>query len=98
MNTQLPCLLNDKDKLLLVVNVCIKDTSREHSMIRLTQLKEYFENKFDSTVKVLVMPVLSENKQGIEVLNPIFADKKMLEQLNNNYKEILKILNENNSL
>ena len=62
------------------------------------QLKEYFESKFDDTVKVLVMPVLCEEYQGVEVLNPIFADKETLDRLNNNYEEILKKLSEKDSL
>ena len=98
MDTKLPSLLHDKDKLILVVNVCIKDTSRERGIAQLHQLKEYFESKFDDTVKIIVMPVLCEEYQGVEVLNPIFADKEMLERLNNNYEEILKKLNEKDSL
>ena len=57
MNTKLPSLLHDKDKLILVVNVYIKDLSRQRGIVQLHQLKEYFESKFDDTVKVLVMPV-----------------------------------------
>lgn len=99
MDVKLPSLLDDKDKLILVVNVYIKDLSRQREIAQLHQfLKEYFESKFDDTVKVLVMPVLCEEYQGIEVLNPIFADKEMLDRLNNNYEEILKKLNEKNSL
>jgi len=98
MGVKLQSLLDDKDKLILVVNVCIKDVSRERGITQLNQLKEYFENKFDDTVKVLVMPVLCEEYQGVEVLNPIFADKEMLDRLNNNYEEILKKLNEKDSL
>lgn len=96
-NIKLPSLLNDKDKLILVVNVCIKNVGKEKGICQLNQFKEYFESKFDDTVKVLIMPVLCEEYQGVEVLNPIFADKEMLEQLNNNYEEILKILNEKDS-
>jgi len=98
MDTKLPSLLHDKDKLILVVNVCIKDLSRQRGIAQLHQLNKYFESKFDDTVKVLVMPVLCEEYQGVEVLNPIFADKEMLERLNNNYEEILKKLNEKDSL
>ena len=97
MNTKLPSLLHDKDKLILVVNVYIKDLSRQRGIVQLHQLKEYFESKFDDTVKVLVMPVLCEEYQEIKVLNPIFADKEMLDRLNNNYEEILKKLNEKDS-
>lgn len=97
MDTKLPSLLPDKDKLILVVNVCIKNLGREKGVSQINQFKEYFESKFDDTVKVLIMPVLVEEYQGIEVLNPIFADKEMLEQLNNNYEEILKTLNEKDS-
>ena len=98
MGVKLPSLLNDKDKLILVVNVYVKDLNRQYGIAQLNQLKEYFESKFDDTVKVLAMPVLCEEYQGVEVLNPIFADKEMLERLNNNYEEILKKLNEKDSL
>ena len=94
---KLPSLLNDKDKLILVVNVCIKNISRERGLLQINQLKDHFESKFDDTVKVLVMPVLCEEYQGVEVLNPIFADKETLDRLNNNYEEILKKLNEKDS-
>ena len=40
------------------------------------------------------MPVLSEEKQGIEVLNPKFADAKLLNELKENYEKILVKLEE----
>lgn len=91
---KLPSLLNDKDKLILVVNVCIKNVSRERGLLQINQLKNYFENKFDDTVKVLIMPVLSEEKQGIEILNPIFADNDLIKKIDEDYNKIIKILQE----
>ena len=87
-------LLKDKEKLIIVGNVYIKDLAKERGIRMMNSIKEYLENKFDDTVKVLVMPVLSEEKQGIEVLNPVFADKNLLDKLNENYEKILKTLEE----
>ena len=91
---KLPSLLNDKDKLILVANVYIKNISRERGLLQINQLKAYFESKFDDTVKVLVMPVLCEEKQGIEILNPIFADNDLLKKIDEDYNKIVKILEE----
>jgi hypothetical protein len=87
-------LIKDKDKLIIVGYVCIKDLSRERGIRIINSIKDYLENSFDETVKVLVMPVLSEEKQGIEVLNPVFADNSLLCKLNECYERILKLLEE----
>ncbi len=87
-------LLKDKDKLIIVGYVCIKDLARERGIRMINSIKEYLETSFDDTVKVLVMPVLSEEKQGIEILNPIFANNNILGKLNECYEKILKILEE----
>ena len=92
---KLPSLLNDKDKLILVVNVCIKNVSRERGLLQINQLKDHFESKFDDTVKVLGMPVLCKEKQGIKILNPIFADNNLLKKIDEDYNKIIKILEEN---
>ena len=87
-------LIKDKDKLIIVGNVYVKELNRERGIRTFNNIKEYLENKFDDTVKVLIMPVLSEEKQGIELLNPVFADKNLLDKLNENYEKILKTLEE----
>lgn len=87
-------LLKDKDKLIIVGNVYVKELNRERGIRMINSIKEYLENSFDDTVKILVMPVLSEEKQGIEVLNPIFADNNILDKLNECYEKILKLLGE----
>ena len=87
-------LLKDKDKLIIVGYVYIKDVPKDRGIRMVNTIKDYLENSFDDTVKVLVMPVLSEEKQGIEVLNPIFADNSLLCKLNECYEKILKLLEE----
>lgn len=87
-------LLKDKEKLIIVGNVYVKELNRERGVRMFNNIKEYLENKFDDTVKVLVMPVLNEEKQGIEVLNPVFADNNLIKKLNENYEKILKTLEE----
>lgn len=87
-------LLKDKDKLIIVGYVYIKDLARERGIRIINSIKEYLEASFDDTVKVLVMPVLSKEKQGIEVLNPIFADNNLFCKLNECYEKILKLLEE----
>ena len=87
-------LIKDKDKLIIVGYVYIKDLPRERGIRIINSIKEYLEASFDETVKVLIMPVLSEEKQGIEVLNPIFADNNLLSKFNESYEKILKLLEE----
>ena len=87
-------LIKDKDKLIIVGNVYVKELNRERGIRIINSIKDYLENSFDETVKVLVMPVLSEEKQGIEVLNPVFADNNILDKLNECYEKILKLLEE----
>ena len=89
-------LIKDKDKLIIVGYVYIKDgpKDRDRDVRMFNSIKNYLENSFDDTVKILVMPVLSEEKQGIEVLNPIFADNNILDKLNECYEKILKLLEE----
>jgi len=87
-------LIKDKDKLIIVGYVYIKDLPRERGIRIINSIKEYLEASFDETVKVLIMPVLSEEKQGIEVLNPIFADNNVLSKFNESYEKILKLLEE----
>ena len=87
-------LLKDKDKLIIVGNVYVKELNRERGIRIINSIKDYLENSFDDTVKVIVMPVLSEEKQGIEVLNPVFADNNFVNMLNENYEKILKLLEE----
>lgn len=91
---ELPSLLKDKDKLIIVGYVCIKDLAREKGIRIINSIKEYLEASFDETVKVLVMPVLSEEKQGLEILNPRFATNEMIQTLQENYENLLKILEE----
>lgn len=87
-------LIKDKDKLIIVGYVYIKDLARERGIRIINSIKEYLEASFDDTVKVIVMPVLSEEKQGIEVLNPIFADNNLLSKFNECYEKMLKLLEE----
>ena len=87
-------LIKDKDKLIIVGNIYIKDLARECGIQLIHNIENYLKDSFDDTVKVLVMPVLSEKKQGIEVLNPVFADNNLLSKLNECYEKILKLLEE----
>lgn len=89
---ELTSFMKDKDKLIIVANICIKNINKEKGTQLLYSMRSYLENKFDDTVKLIVMPVLLEEKQGIEILNPKFADNDLLKQLNENYNKIIKIL------
>lgn len=90
-------LLKDKDKLIIVGYVCIKDLARERGIRIINSIKDYLENSFDDTVKAIVMPVLVEEKQGLEILNPKFATNEMIQTLQENYENLLKILEEKSS-
>ena len=87
-------LLKDKDRLIIVGYVYIKDINKEKGIRLIHSIEDYLRASFDDTVKVIVMPVLTEEKQGIEVLNPIFADNNLLGKLNENYEKMLKLLEE----
>jgi hypothetical protein len=87
-------LLKDKDKLFIVANICISKVNKEDRIHMLMDIQNYFEKQLDNTVKFFVMPVLIEEKQGIEILNPKFADAKLLNELKENYEKILVKLEE----
>ena len=89
-------LLDDKDKMIIVGYVYIKDMNKTAGMHLLHSIKEYLKTSFDDTVKVLVMPVLTEEKQGIELLNPKYANNEMLEEIKNSYEKLLKQFTKNN--
>ena len=95
--TELPSLLKDKDKLFVVANICISNINRDHGMRMLVEIDNHFRKQFDDTVKFLVMPVLVEEKQGLEILNPKFATNEMIQTLQENYENLLKILEEKSS-
>lgn len=91
----LPSLLSDKDKLFVVANICISNINKDYGMHMLVEIDNHFKKQFDDTVKFLVMPVLVEEKQGLEILNPRFADNKIMQELKENYENILTKLEEN---
>lgn len=87
-------LIKDKDKLIIVGYVYVKNLARDKGIQLIHNVENYLKSNFDDTVKVLVMPVLTEEKQGIEILNPIFADNNLLVKLNESYEKILKLSEE----
>lgn len=91
---ELPSLLKDKDKLFVVANICISNVNKDKGMRMLNEIQNYFGKQFDDTVKFFVMPVLVEEKQGLEILNPKFATNEMIQTLQENYENLLKILEE----
>lgn len=66
---KIPSLIKDKDKLIIVGYVYVKNLARDKCIQLIHNIENYLKDSFDDTVKVLVMPVLTEEKQGIEVLN-----------------------------
>ena len=95
--TELPSLLKDKDKLFIVANICISNVNRDLGVHMLAEIDNHFKKQFDDTVKFFVMPVLVEEKQGLEILNPKFATNEMIQTLQENYENLLKILEEKSS-
>ena len=87
-------LIKDKDKLIIVGYVYIKNLPTNKGIQLIHNIENYLKSNFDDTVKVLVMPVLTEEKQGIEILNPIVADNNLFIKLNEYYEKILKLLEE----
>ena len=89
-------LIKDKDKLFVICNVCISNVSREKGMNALVQIKNYYEQQFDDTIKFLVMPVLEPSLQKMEVINPKLISEKTVQELKENYEIFLQKISENN--
>ena len=92
--TSLSSLISDKDKLFVVANICIANTNRDHGMRMLVEIDNHFRKQFDDSIKFIVMPVLVEEKQGLEILNPKFADAEMIKNLEEKYEKILQKIEE----
>ena len=82
--TELPSLLKDKDKLFIVANICISNVNRDLGVHMLAEIDNHFKKQF-------------EEKQGLEILNPKFATNEMIQTLQENYENLLKILEEKSS-
>jgi len=79
----------DKDKIILVANICVSNTNKECGLRNINSIRNYLENKFDDSVKVLVFPVLEKNLQKIEIFNC-----KNFDEIENNFnKQYENILN-----
>lgn len=79
----------DKDKIILVANICVSNTNKEHGLRMMNCIKDYLEKRFDDSVKVLVYPVLEQNLQKIEIFNC-----KNFDEIENNFnKQYENILN-----
>ena len=83
--TELPSLLKDKDKLFIVANICISNVNRDLGVHMLAEIDNHFKKQFDDTVKFFVMPVLVEETN------------EMIQTLQENYENLLKILEEKSS-
>jgi hypothetical protein len=82
--------INDKDKLILIANICIKNQTKQKATLSIAQMREYLKSTFDDSVKVLVMPVLVEELQKIEIFNAEKCDEEILQKLNENYEKIIE--------
>lgn len=89
-------LIKDKDKLFVICNVCISNVSKQKGMDALVQIKNYYEQQFDDTVKFLVMPVLEPSLQKMEVINPKLISEETIKELKENYEKFLKKISEIN--
>lgn len=82
--------LNDKDKVILIANVYVKNVTRERAILMMNQMLNHFKDIFDDTVKVLVMPVLDESLQKIEIFNADKCNEEILQKLNENYAKVIE--------
>ena len=87
-------LIKDKDKLFVVMNICITGISIEKAMHMLLDYENNFSNKFDDTVKFFVIPVLDPTLQKMEILNPRFVDDNLIKELKEKYENLLSIIKE----
>lgn len=79
----------DKDKLILIANVCVSNVNKEHGLRMMNSIKDYLEKRFDDSVKVLVYPVLEQNLQKIEIYNCTNVDNEVVNNFNKQYENIL---------
>lgn len=82
----------DKDKLILIANVCVSNVNKEHGLRMMNSIKDYLEKRFDDSVKVLVYPVLEQNLQKIEIYNCTNVDNEVVNNFNKQYENILNNL------
>ncbi len=86
-------LIKDKDKLFVVMNLCISNVSRDKAIHMLLKYENHF-NKFDDTVRFFVIPVLDPTLQKMEILNPRFVDDNLIKELTEKYENLLSLINE----
>lgn len=80
----------DKDKLIVIANICISNVSRDTAMYAMNQMQQHLKGTFDCSVKTMVMPVLEPSLQKIEIFNADKCDEKILKKLNENYEKVIE--------
>lgn len=84
--------LKDKDKLIIVANVCVANIGIEIMRFRMIEIMNYLQSLFnDGTVKIIVMPVIVPELQKIEIFNADKCDEEILKKFNENYEKSLNL-------
>lgn len=82
-------LPNDKDKIIFVFYYKINTDDNEYMLAQYENAIKYFDNKFDITVNVLVIPTY-EDETHCEILNLNTADDEKVKELTAKADEILE--------
>lgn len=92
--------MNDKDKIIIIVYIDIRDVAHEGIPCYINSVSDYFNKAFDNTIKCIVVPFKNDTK--IECINPQLVNeegyikiKKIISNLENYYQEVINTIKTN---
>lgn len=86
-------ILQDKDKLMVVVNVYVNDNRpKQDNAAHFVQVCNHYKQMFDDSVKVIVIPVFDKQMQKIELLNVKGCDDELVKKMNENFENFIEFL------
>ena len=74
--------MQDKDKILLLVSVGTYNLSPEKSVIKVNEMRAYFESQFDDSYKVVCYQNDCNQRIDIRLYNPRKEEQDRIVQLN----------------
>ena len=84
-------VLQDKDKLMIVVNVYVNDNKpKQDNVGHFVQVCNHYKQMFDNSVKVIVFPVFDKHMQKIELLNMKGCDDELVKKMNENFEKFVE--------
>lgn len=90
----MPVDMNDKDKIIIVFYIDIRDVAHEDIPCYINSVSNHFSNAFDSTIKCIVVPFKNDTK--IECINPKLVNEeeyiKIMHDLEMFYQEFINMI------